>query len=126
LALLDPRRRRPIVPRERLVEKTEQHAVFELVAPRDLLYFDGHFSGRPILAGVVQLDWVIRYGRECFDLPPIFRAVHGLKFHRVIPPETPFILELGHRREKSSLSFKITSRLGTHASGRVLFGATDV
>ena len=125
LALLD-RKQRTMVPRERLIEKTKQHAVFELIAPRDLLYFDGHFAGRPILAGVVQLDWVIRYGRECFDLPPIFRAVHGLKFHRVIPPETPFILELDHRPEKSSLTFKITSDLGTHASGRVLFGATHV
>jgi hypothetical protein len=59
-------------------------------------------------------------------LPPIFRAVHKLKFHRVIPPDTPFILELDHRPEKSSLSFKITSDLGTHASGRVLFGAAHV
>jgi hypothetical protein len=44
----------------------------------------------------------------------------------VIPPETPFILELDHRPEKSSLTFKIISDLGTHASGRVLFGATHV
>jgi hypothetical protein len=66
------------------------------------------------------------YGRECFDLPPVFRAVQGLKFHRVIPPETPFIIELDHRPEKSSLAFKIISDLGTHASGRVLFGATHV
>jgi hypothetical protein len=69
---------------------------------------------------------VIAFGRECFDLPPIFRAVHGLKFHRVIPPETPFMLELDHRPDKSALAFKITSHLGTHASGRVLFGAAHV
>jgi 3-hydroxymyristoyl/3-hydroxydecanoyl-(acyl carrier protein) dehydratase len=117
---------RPTKPRRRLMEKTAQRAVFELSAPGDLVYFDGHFPDRPILAGVVQVDWVISYGRECFDLPPIFRAIHGLKFHRVIPPETPFMLELVYHPDKLSLSFKINSHLGTHASGRVLFGAADV
>jgi acyl-CoA synthetase (AMP-forming)/AMP-acid ligase II len=125
-ALLGRGSSRPTKPRRRLMEKTTHRAVFELSAPGDLVYFDGHFPDRPILAGVVQVEWVIRYGRECFDLPPIFRAIHGLKFHRVIPPETPFILELVHHPDKSSLSFKINSHLGTHASGRVLFGAADV
>jgi acyl-CoA synthetase (AMP-forming)/AMP-acid ligase II/3-hydroxymyristoyl/3-hydroxydecanoyl-(acyl carrier protein) dehydratase len=126
IVLLDRERSRPTKPRRRLIEKSAQHAVFELVGPRDLLYFNGHFPSRPILPGVVQVDWVIAFGRECFDLPPIFRAVHGLKFHRVIPPETPFMLELDHRPDKSALAFKITSHLGTHASGRVLFGAAHV
>jgi acyl-CoA synthetase (AMP-forming)/AMP-acid ligase II len=126
VALLEPEPHLRTKPHRRLIEKSAQRAVFELVGPRDLLYFDGHFPGRPILAGVVQVDWVIAFGRECFDLPPLFRAIHGLKFHRVIPPETPFILVLDHRPDKSALAFKITSRLGTHASGRVLFGAAHV
>jgi acyl-coenzyme A synthetase/AMP-(fatty) acid ligase/3-hydroxymyristoyl/3-hydroxydecanoyl-(acyl carrier protein) dehydratase len=126
VALLEHKPDRVVAPRRNLIEKTPQRAIIELIAPRDLLYFDGHFAGRPILPGVVQLDWVIRYGRECFDLPPNFRAVHGLKFHRVIAPEMPFVLELVHEAEKSTLSFKISSRCGTHATGRVLFGAADV
>jgi len=113
-------------PRRRLIEKSAERAVFELTGPGNLLYFDGHFPGQPILPGVVQLDWVIRFGRECFELPAEFRAVHGLKFRRVIPPDTPFILELDHRPETAALDFKILSELGTHASGRVLFGAAHV
>ena len=126
IALLERERPLRTKPRRRLIEQSAQHAVFELIAQRDLLYFDGHFPSRQILPGVVQVDWVIAFGRECFDLPPIFRAIHGLKFHRVILPETPFVLELDHRPDKSTLAFKITSCLGTHASGRVLFGAADV
>jgi acyl-coenzyme A synthetase/AMP-(fatty) acid ligase len=126
LALLDGDPSRSTLPLERLLERDPCRAVFELTAPRELLYFDGHFPGVPILAGVVQVDWVISYARQCFDLPPLFRGIHQLKFQRVITPEMPVTLELVHDPAKSSLSFKITSSHGAHASGRVLFGAPDV
>ena len=124
--LLDRASNRPTQPRKRLVEKNSHEAVFELVAPRSLIYFDGHFPGRAILPGVVQIDWVIACGRQCFNLPPLFRGVHALKFQRVIPPETPVRLEIVYDRAKSTLSFQITSALGRHAAGRILFGAADV
>ena len=125
-ALLDCENHRPTQARKRLVEKNSHEAIFELIAPRDLLYFDGHFPDRPILPGVVQVDWVIECGRQCFDLPPFFRGIHALKFQRIIPPETPVRLEIVHDRAKSSLSFQITSELGRHATGRILFGPADV
>ncbi|HKY08317.1 MAG TPA: AMP-binding protein, partial [Candidatus Binatia bacterium] len=125
-ALLDRDNQRPTQPRQRLVGKNSHEAVFELAAPRNLLYFDGHFPGRPILPGVVQIDWVIACARQCFDLPPLFVGIQGLKFQRIIPPETPVRLEIVHDRVKSSLSFEITSELGRHSSGRILFGGPDV
>lgn len=125
-ALLDAAPARPLVPQQRVIEKSAERVVVEWVAPAELFYFDGHFPGRPILAGVVQLDWVIALGRQSFSLPPLFRAIQGLKFQRVIPPETPFIVELTHDAERAALAFKITSALGAHAKGRILFGAGDV
>ena len=117
---------RSIEPIECRLQQGDHRAVFELIAPRDLLYFDGHFLDMPILAGVVQIEWVIAFARRCFDLPPSFRAIHALKFQRVIPPELPIALELVHDAVKSCLSFKISSHLGSHASGRIIFRATDV
>ena len=125
-ALLNRGNNRPTEPHKRLVERNSREAIFELVAARNLLYFDGHFPGRPILPGVVQIDWVIACGRQCFDLPPLFRAVHALKFQRVIPPEIPIRLALVHDPANSTLSFQITSALGRHAAGRILFGVADV
>lgn len=125
-ALLDRKNSRPTQPRKRLIEKNSHEAVFELIAPRDLLYFIGHFPSRPILPGVVQLDWVIACGRQCFDLPPLFRGVHALKFQRIIPPDTPIRLQVVYDHAQSALSFQITSALGSHAKGRILFGARDV
>jgi len=126
IALLDGKPSRPTWPIKRLLEKGAHSAAFDLIAPRDLFYFDGHFPDKPILAGVVQVDWVIALGRKCFDLPPVFRAIHALKFQRMIPPELPIKLELVHEPANSSLSFKITSQRGAHASGRILFGAANV
>jgi len=126
LALLELQPAPLTEPQSRLIERDAEHAFFELVAPRDLIYFDGHFHGQPILAGVVQIDWVIGYGRRYFDLPPLFRGIQALKFQRIIAPDTPFRLELAYQPAKLRLSFKINTRLGTHASGRVLFAFSDV
>jgi hypothetical protein len=110
------------------------HEMFELdrskITPDANLYsdldIDSIDAGVPILAGVVQVDWVIDYGRQCFDLPPVFLGIHALKFQRIIILEKPFTLELVHEPAKSCLTFKITLRVGTHTSGRVMFGAADV
>jgi acyl-coenzyme A synthetase/AMP-(fatty) acid ligase len=126
IALFGDRDSRPRQPIECQMHHSDQHAVVELIAPSDLLYFDGHFRNMPILAGVVQIEWVIGFGRRCFDLPPFFRAIQALKFQRVISPKLPITLELVHDPVKSCLSFKITSHLGPHASGRIIFRAADV
>lgn len=126
IALLDGKPSRPILPVQRLLERDAQHAVLELSAPSDLCYFNGHFPGVPILAGVVQIHWVITCGRQFFDLPPVFRGIHALRFHHILGPDKPFRLELVHEPLTSCLSFKITSPVGTHASGRVMFGQADV
>ena len=125
LALLDAPPARVTEPRARLIERDGGRALYELVAPRELIYFDGHFDGHPILAGVVQVDWVIGFGRRCFDLPLQFRAMQGLKFQRLIAPETPLRLELIYNSPKATLAFKLSTALGTHASGRLLFGDAD-
>ena len=78
LALLEPQLARLTEPQSRLIERDAERALFDIVAPRGLVYFNGHFHGQPILAGVVQIDWVIGYGRRCFDLPPRFRGIQVL------------------------------------------------
>ena len=126
-ALLDGEEdRRPLRPQMRLLERDTVRAVYEVIAQPDLLYFDGHFPEAPILAGVVQVDWAIAFGRECFDLPPWFKGIHALKFQRVIRPGMPVTLELTHEPAKSALVFRYSSLEGQHASGRILFGAEYV
>ena len=124
LALLEPAHRaRPQWPQAQLQEQDAQRVVLALTIPADLLYFDGHFPGAPILPGVVQTDWAISYGRRYFDLPPHFAGMQALKFQQVILPGASVTLELQHDTQKSVLNFRIHSEAGAHASGRILFGA---
>ncbi len=115
----------PIFPHQLLLKKNDQTAILELTIPQNLFYFDGHFPNAPILPGVVQIDWAIHYGRQCFDLPLYFRGLQVLKFQRVIQPGMTITLELEYIVVKSTLSFRYYSQAGQHASGRVLLGNTD-
>ncbi|WP_061542316.1 AMP-binding protein [Collimonas fungivorans] len=123
LALLEPPAEAPRQPGERLLEQDSHRVLLELTVPSDLLYFNGHFEGAPILPGVVQLDWAISYGRRYFALAPQFLGMRGLKFQRAITPGMVVQLELLHDVPKSSLAFRMVSAAGQHASGRITFGA---
>lgn len=115
--------RHPTEPQWRELERGDAAVKLSLTVPPDLLYFDGHFPGSPILPGVVQLDWAIARGRHYFSPPPVFRDVAMLKFQQVITPGATVQLELAWDPAKNSLQFKYLSEAGQHASGRVLFAA---
>lgn len=111
---------------ERSTADAQPRVLLEIIAPADLLYFDGHFDVAPILPGVVQVDWAIHYGRQHFTLPARFKGINALKFQQVIQPETPVQLELIHDTAKGTLNFRYVSAAGQHASGRVMLEDADV
>jgi acyl-coenzyme A synthetase/AMP-(fatty) acid ligase len=116
---------RPRLPQVRLLERDPSRVTLEVIAPADLLYFDGHFTQMAILPGVVQLDWAISYGRQYFELAPRFKAVHALKFQQLIRADMPVTLELLFDANKGSLSFRYFSAAQQHSSGRILFSSAD-
>ena len=105
------------------LERTAEQVQLALEIPADLLYFQGHFPGSPILPGVVQTEWSLILGRRYFSLPPRFLGLQALKFQRVITPGMRVVLELQHDAAKSQLAFRLHSEAGQHASGRFLLGA---
>lgn len=84
----------------------------------DQAVFDGHFAGRPILAGVVQLDWAWRFaalaaadGQVC--------ELRALRFERPIVPPADVELQLLRDPEAGTLRFAWLDGLGQRCSSGV-------
>lgn len=101
---------------------TPPTALYRLDLPGTLEVFQGHFPGRPILPGVVQVHWAVLLAGRSFGHPGAFRGIEALKFHRVIGPGMPVQLALERRDGETTLRFSYRSDTGLHSQGRILFG----
>ncbi len=113
---------RPL-PKWRVAEAA--HAQASLALAPDLLVFDGHFPGSPILPGVAQVDWAIAFARERFALPPRFIRMDALKFSQPATPGMHLDLELHWNAATHTLQFEYRSTAGRHSSGRIVFADAE-
>jgi 3-hydroxymyristoyl/3-hydroxydecanoyl-(acyl carrier protein) dehydratase len=79
-----------------------------LLVPEQLQCFEGHFPGRPILPGVVQLAWAVALGREHLGLQADIGRITGLKFARIVRPGARLTLDLQWSPAQESLAFRYT------------------
>jgi 3-hydroxymyristoyl/3-hydroxydecanoyl-(acyl carrier protein) dehydratase len=98
-------------------------AELALVVPTDLEYFDGHFAGAPIVAGVVQIKWAIDLASRYLGTTGQFSGFEALKFQKVLQPEQPVVLTLRWAAADGKLHFSYTSGESRFGSGRILLRA---
>lgn len=101
-----------------------EEIVFDLRVPPELDFFAGHFPGRPILPGVVQIHWAIAFARELGWVQGDFEALEQLKFNALIRPAA--CLELRLRRSAQGLQFSYSEEETRCSSGRVRFGDAGI
>jgi 3-hydroxyacyl-[acyl-carrier-protein] dehydratase len=115
----------PLLPEVTAVQHDGPDQVqLSLHIPEALAHFSGHFPGMPVLPGVVQVDWAVRYGRQHLPLIGEFAALENLKFHALVLPQTDLQLLLSWNTAKTTLSFNYSigeSGGRTYSSGRVAF-----
>ena len=111
----------PTEPNLRAIRQSGRAVELSLSVPETLLYLQGHFPGCPVLPGVVQLDWAIRYGRQYLGLAKTAAKTVQVKFRRPIRAERRFDLRLDYNPEERRLSFECRDGEGVYSSGQVVF-----
>lgn len=91
--------------------------------PDTLFYFSGHFPGNPVLPGVVQLEWVLRYASELFGVIDDLTRLENVKFQHIIQPGDLVNLVLNWDASRSRLTYVYSSTLHNCSSGRVVFAS---
>ena len=97
----------------------------ELEVPRDLVFLRGHFDTFPLVAGVVQLQWVIEWAGEWLGAAPSVLGVEALKFKQVLTAGARFRLRLERTENGDKLRFRLWNERGEFSSGRVLIANSD-
>jgi acyl-coenzyme A synthetase/AMP-(fatty) acid ligase/3-hydroxymyristoyl/3-hydroxydecanoyl-(acyl carrier protein) dehydratase len=99
--------------------------VLSFLVPPDLVYFQGHFGGMPVLPAVVQMDGLVL--RQIDRLWPDLgapRQVLRLKFKGLIRPGDRLQLRLVLDATRPAVTFDIQSPRGPCSSGTLVFGSS--
>ena len=112
--------RLPNVERQLSIDNQDSHELI-LKIPDNLYYFAGHFPGRSILPGVVQLSWVKHFGKQIYPQVGDFLRLEAIKFQEVILPSATVTLKLYFDQQKGKLNFHYYSGSINHSSGRMVF-----
>lgn len=112
----------------------EGTARLEMRVPRDLSWFEGHFPECPLLPGVIQVTWAIRFARRYLDVAAAdaqrseafagFGRLSKLKFMRFILPGAEIALLLEFDAKRRELSFEYREGEAVCAEGTI--GLTGV
>ena len=107
---------------ERMAVQREDHVLeMRLRIPWDLSFLDGHFPGTPLVAGVVQVHFVMQALEELLGQAPVPERLEALKFHDVLKPGDEAQLRVSLRDDGRGFDFSLADAEGgprTFCTGR--------
>lgn len=92
---------------------------FEAQVPSDLLYLDGHFPDAQVVAGVVQVTWVVRLIQALNGRPLDVAGMEAIKFRGLLRPEQRFSITLQDDEARGKWRFQLQGEAGLISSGRL-------
>lgn len=94
---------------EKIVEKTDNSFVLEVVIPESSDFFDGHFPEYKLLPAVAQFEVVTRFAKKYFGTQRWVPAIKRIKFSAPIRPDTKIKLEETYKTEKGIIQYTISN-----------------
>ncbi len=94
------------LPPHTLLSIDDRIAIIEMQILSGLDWFEGHFAGYPILAGIVQLHLCVLFSEKLWAVGPKGQEVSKLKFRVPIRPESTVRLHLAWNATMSCLKFR--------------------
>jgi 3-hydroxymyristoyl/3-hydroxydecanoyl-(acyl carrier protein) dehydratase len=70
-----------------------------------MIWFEGHFPGEPVLAGLAQLHLAVRWAEQMWGWKPVGSNISRLKFRHVLRPGDKVLLKLMRQVGAGRLSF---------------------
>jgi 3-hydroxymyristoyl/3-hydroxydecanoyl-(acyl carrier protein) dehydratase len=111
------------LPPVHVVDVSDEQATLDIEVPAELEAFRGHFSGHPILPGVVQIDWAVRLAVLHLGIGKPVARDFQVKFRNVIRPGNAISLTLQLDRSKNRLLFAYKSKTVVMSDGQIKLGA---
>jgi 3-hydroxymyristoyl/3-hydroxydecanoyl-(acyl carrier protein) dehydratase len=100
-------------------ERSAGRLVRSLRVPADLAFLEGHFPGRPVVAAVVQLRWVMDAAHALLGRAPEVVALEGLRFRDALRPGDACELSVEWTAARDALRFSLASGERAFAAGRL-------
>lgn len=112
----------PADPRVLHAGHTPQGSVtIEVDVPADCSWLEGHFPGRPVLPGVVQVRWALQLAGQVWPNLDSVVALNNVKFLNPVLPPVRLRLELQWNAETARLDFAWHQDTQRCSQGRVVF-----
>lgn len=98
----------------------DDHIEIRLDVPPELPCFADHFAGAPMLPGVLQLGWAVRFAQQQYGIHAPLTQVQHLKFQHPITPGSALTLHLQRSGERD-IRFRYATPDHACSSGRLNF-----
>lgn len=87
-----------------------------------LMIFQGHFEDFPLVPGIAQVDWALRFASDALGTPAAALELRHLKFLRVMRPGSVLTLDLTLSQPPAGprLSFRYSDAAGLYSQGEAL------
>lgn len=95
--------------------------VLQLTINPELSYLKGHFPGKSVVPGVVQVHWASLLASHFFTGDKVFLKMENVKFQSMLLPNQAVTLSLVNKPEKRQVVFTYRCESGVASEGKLYF-----